>query len=1679
MVATTALALALGGVFVHDFAAASWAERLPAWSVAALLVLAALAALASRPRAARRLWAAIVLAAGSFALLHLVPAETAGDTQQWRRDASRRLAQTVDAVGSEVARLEDVSSGLAAPVREQVASMPAGISSPANRTSAFALLDSLARVTAKSKSLRAGTAIGLQLFDARGERVAWAGWPQAVSLLDQVFLSSGTELEYTRTVSLYHILSHVAPCSTAAGERVATLLVDIPLEVDYRVNNRFLKSASLADAIPRNVAARVSFDYFPPTGNLPDRLPRFRAQQAAARANRDRMIAAARSRKHATAEDSTGAALTWEDSALSYFPFSSNAEAVGDVTGDEDSGLEGAVLIRSREGNPLLHVSAVSEPFTHVLEERAARRSLWGKGLAIVALIALFAQCADWIGSRRQPRHLAARAALFAAFMVALRYGLLAFGPGSQWIHSTLFDPSVFATPALGGLMRNAFDLVLTALFLVAMVYGLVRIARSADGSDAPAPDRRPGGRWIVAGSMAVACVNVVVFELARRFSSTVVVNANPRLLGETMAVTDVGVIALHVGIFLMITGMLLAGMFALWGLFRAAGDRRPARVCALGWVLVVGVCALEHRWEPALLSALVMLFVVFAPRIAHREDLVSVGIAAFCLVIASSATAYIYLGHDYDELRKGFVLEKSNEVTNPADNWKVVILEDVLGDYAERPEIQQAVRSPASQDIDRLAFDLWAESPLSLLGYSCAIHVVNADDGLVSEFSVDMPYRVRMDEGGERTDTPDRNQWAVLDLTRSTPQGVVRFYRGILNVDEGHLYEDAQNEDARTPPRRLGKVIIDVPFFFESLELAARTGPRTPEVLRNVQEGGVAPRVEEPEALLLARVDRDHRIVESSSEQFSVGMRVDGATIDRALAQAWPHVRSGGSTYRVLAVRMPETAETLLAGFLVPTPWRHLLRWSTLLSLYLFFAIALIALVVALGAAPRLGGVLPTLTPRRLGFQQKLLASFLVVALVPAVILGVFSANFIKGRFVEEARSEASYKASSARKAFVNLLHGELQFFLGRTDLSGVFNPKAPSVHDLGGDRVAMLFDDSALPDEVPGLPVAGAVADASTEDLVVADVNGRRYIGVFSAPLKVAGDAWIGSYYVYYARAVDGDLLAEIAEQVGADVNIYADGQLVASSREGLLAGGFISSSMNASAFVEVSMLGSDRTLTTERAGSYDFQVAYLPIDRWVPADSASSGAVVAASWGPAATRAAMGVPLLFRPESYSLEVQRATSVVLGVFALLLAATIALGLVVARGVFEPLRGLVAGTRRVSGGDFDVRLPERRSDEIGIVVSAFNEMTERIAGSQRALEERRRYLEAILENIGAGVVSTDAEGRVRTVNAAAERIAGAPSAALVGRSALELAEGTHAPAIFALLISKGGSKDGPGGGTPPAFASGELEIQGPEKRATVKYMRTRLEAEGRHFGTVLVFEDVTELIESKKLSAWVEMARQIAHEIKNPLTPIRLSTQFMRRAYEQKPAEFDRVFREGTETILQQVDVLKRIAGEFSSYGRMQRLQVRSHPVDPLVRHILAPYEHNAAVRLRYDNGASDAIVMADAEAVRKICANLIENAMEAMGENGAELRVRCAEGVEGGVRVVHIVFHDSGPGLSEDAAQRLFEPYFSTKTTGTGLGLAICRTLSREMGGDVTVRNAEDGRGTEATLTLRRGPQ
>jgi two-component system nitrogen regulation sensor histidine kinase NtrY len=300
-----------------------------------------------------------------------------------------------------------------------------------------------------------------------------------------------------------------------------------------------------------------------------------------------------------------------------------------------------------------------------------------------------------------------------------------------------------------------------------------------------------------------------------------------------------------------------------------------------------------------------------------------------------------------------------------------------------------------------------------------------------------------------------------------------------------------------------------------------------------------------------------------------------------------------------------------------------------------------------------------------------------------------------------------------------------------------------------------------------------------------------------------------------------------------------------------------------------------------------------------------------------------------------------------------------------------------------------------------------------------------------------------------------------------MGKTGGELVDEGILPPFFSLLKDGSSSRD--------PFVSSEVDITMDGHTRTIKYMQTRLSTDGRYIGTVYVFEDLTELISSKKLSAWVEMARQIAHEIKNPLTPIKLSTQFMLRAHDEKAENFSEIFKESSETIIQQVEVLRRIASEFSSFGRMQQLEVDTHDVCGMVKEIAAPYQKNdSAIDVSLQQVEGERRAWVDPEAVRKICTNLIENAMEAMTDGG-KLQIGFGETDDGGQPMVTVSFRDTGPGLSEEAQQKLFQPYFSTKTTGTGLGLAICRNLSREMGGDVVIENLTRG-GAEATLFLRR---
>jgi two-component system nitrogen regulation sensor histidine kinase NtrY len=510
-------------------------------------------------------------------------------------------------------------------------------------------------------------------------------------------------------------------------------------------------------------------------------------------------------------------------------------------------------------------------------------------------------------------------------------------------------------------------------------------------------------------------------------------------------------------------------------------------------------------------------------------------------------------------------------------------------------------------------------------------------------------------------------------------------------------------------------------------------------------------------------------------------------------------------------------------------------------------------------------------------------------------------------------------------------------------------------------------------------------------------------------------------------------------VSAALGSDIDIYYDALVRASSERELFLGGFLDPLCKPSAFVGVALEGRSAAVFRETIGDYSYYVASAPL-------AAIGGA----------QSAVLSVPMMYLPIVMQEEVRRTSMLVLGLLALLFAATVALGVFLAGKIFNPIAALQGGTRKIIEGELEFKLEAEAPDEIGELVQSFNTMTGALREARRGLLERQRYLAAVLDNIATGVLATGRDGDVITLNPSGERILRVSAVAIVGKRPDEAFRGGLEPLR--------GLFDAPAG----EIREVELSLFSGDMARTVKAVVASLVEGGERLGTVVVFDDLTELIRSKKLSAWVEMARQIAHEVKNPLTPIKLSTQLMKKAYDSKSEDFDGIFKSGVDTVIQQTEILRRIATEFSSFGKAMRLAPEPVPLDSFLGEVVSHYRGAETVTVRFSCEGAITVV-ADREALRKIFVNLIENAIDAMPDGG-EIVVSCrSDGRSGVVTVV-----DSGKGLSAEMQAHLFEPYFSTKTNGIGLGLAICQNLARAMDGEIKLRNREGARGAEATVML-----
>jgi two-component system nitrogen regulation sensor histidine kinase NtrY len=402
-------------------------------------------------------------------------------------------------------------------------------------------------------------------------------------------------------------------------------------------------------------------------------------------------------------------------------------------------------------------------------------------------------------------------------------------------------------------------------------------------------------------------------------------------------------------------------------------------------------------------------------------------------------------------------------------------------------------------------------------------------------------------------------------------------------------------------------------------------------------------------------------------------------------------------------------------------------------------------------------------------------------------------------------------------------------------------------------------------------------------------------------------------------------------------------------------------------------------------------------------------------------------------------------------------------MGLYFAKRITRPVQMLSAAAGEIGAGHLDRRLDPETADEFGSLVESFNRMASELAASRHKLERsaldlerknlevegRRRYIETILERITTGVISVDGQERVTTINPAAARLLGLPPGA-VGQPATEVLGSPDLQPLTAVLHKAVRGRSEP----PPQ----ELTLVRDGREIHLAAVATVLYDEmGAAQGAVLVFDDVTPLIRSQRVAAWREVARRLAHEIKNPLTPIQLSAERLRRHFNTAPPATQALVAECTSTIVAEVESLKGLVDEFSQFARMPAPRTAPTDLHALLSETLTLY-NGLFSQVRFERRFDEMLppVRVDAEQVRRVVINLVDNAIEAMDHTGV---IALETQHDAPNSLARLTISDDGPGVPLEDRDKLFMPYYSTKRRGSGLGLAIVRRIIAEHGGTIEV--------------------
>jgi two-component system nitrogen regulation sensor histidine kinase NtrY len=399
--------------------------------------------------------------------------------------------------------------------------------------------------------------------------------------------------------------------------------------------------------------------------------------------------------------------------------------------------------------------------------------------------------------------------------------------------------------------------------------------------------------------------------------------------------------------------------------------------------------------------------------------------------------------------------------------------------------------------------------------------------------------------------------------------------------------------------------------------------------------------------------------------------------------------------------------------------------------------------------------------------------------------------------------------------------------------------------------------------------------------------------------------------------------------------------------------------------------------------------------------------------------------------------------------------------GLYLARTITGPIQELAAGTHEVALGNWDYKIESRGDDEIGVLVDSFNQMTGDLKKINLELERRGTFVETLLANIAAGVISVNPSGMITTWNKAAEKMLGVDAARALGNDYKSVFDSEPLKPMHEIIDrAKSGGE-----------VERELKLRFLDQLQTVMVTAASLrDADGNTLGVMVFLEDITQIQKVQRMEAWREVARRIAHEIKNPLTPIQLSAERLRKRYAPMLEGDGAILDKCTSTIIQQVEELKSLVNEFSQFARLPAARLTTQNLNEIVQEALFLFqEGHKEIRFEFRRGEVPPLEL-DRDLMKRVLMNLLDNAVGAVGKTG---EIRLATSYDRSRGIVYLEVADNGSGVPAELRARIFEPYFSTKKNGTGLGLTIVSQIIEDHRGYIRVRPNER-RGTRFTIEL-----